>query len=429
MQLDYDIIPEVLLWATIFFIILYVLYRRYIYSFIDPLFIFVFTTAFASVLVINVLEDTSAVVSFFVCQLFLFLGFDSVQRFSTLSPASDDSDIKFGSTSTLEMTVYILFFMYVIGNIVLFFTKGFALLSDNPSDSKVADFRGGFGIIRKINWSAGSFVTTGLLYLYLKSKRKKYLFLLLIVIIFTAVEGSKGSLLKVLAAFAFLAYHPIFRGRAEIFILFKRYIPIGTLALITIFSVVLLKENQQTDQAMFALARRFLYSADSILYYYTPVNINYFSRYNFMDYPAYLANPVLGFFRIAPYKEVFGNIMVENALPDFAKADVIVGPNIPFYIEGQIFFGYYGAFIHSFLIGASYSLIRLLFFSLKSGSSFFFIFLCTLSQIAGNIITDTSLFVTMLSDTCVFVLPVYILTNFILHSKVTIKHVSFSRMI
>ncbi len=263
----------------------------------------------------------------------------------------------------------------------------------------------------------------------MKSKRKKYLFLLLVVIIFTAVEGSKGSLLKVLTTFAFLAYHPIFRGRSEIFRLFKRYIPIGLLAIITIFSVVLLKENQQIDQAVFALARRFLYSADSILYYYTPINVNYFSRYSFIDYPAYLANPVLGFFRIAPYKEVFGNIMVENAIPDFAKADVIVGPNIPFYIEGQIFFGYYGAFIHSFVIGTLYSLIRLLFFSLKNGSSFSFVFICTLCQIAGNIITDTSLFITMLSDTCVFVLPVYILTSFILHNKITIQRLRFSKTI
>ncbi len=105
MQLDYGIIPEILLWATFFFVILYVLYRRYIFSFIDPLFVFVFTTAFASVLVINVLEDKSAITSFFACQLCLFLGFDSVQRFSTIPAASDDNDIKFCNMSTLEMTV------------------------------------------------------------------------------------------------------------------------------------------------------------------------------------------------------------------------------------------------------------------------------------------------------------------------------------
>jgi hypothetical protein len=202
-------------------------------------------------------------------------------------------------------------------------------------------------------------------------------------------------------------------------------VPIGLLAVFVIFFTVLFKENEDTEQAFFAFLRRFLYSGDAVLYYYAPVNQNYFARYSFTDYPAYIMNTIFGFLRLAPYKEAFGNVMVENALPAFAQADVIVGPNTPFYIEGKIFFGYYGAFIHSFLIGTVYAFIRRTYFSLTSGSAFKLVFLGCLSQLGGNVFTDTSLFVTLLFDTCFFVLPTYVIACFIVNKKLVINRPSF----
>lgn len=424
MQLDYSILPEVLLYALVFFIMYYLLYKPYIFSVIDPLFIFVFTTAFASVLVVNVVNDFRDVLHFFICQFCLYLGFLFVYKYFK-QPLKESRHYIFKDILSLEYTVYVLFILYVIGNIIIFSTKGFALLSDAPSNSKVANFQNGFGIFRKINWAAGGFAIAGLLYLYLVKKRFVYMVLLLIVACFTSLEGSKGSLLRILTTFAFLAYHPLFRNRQEVSRVFRKYTPIGLFALMIVFFAVLIKENTNIEQAIFAFLRRFLYSADSVLYYYTPINENYFLRYNFSDYPPYILNTIFGFLRIAPYKEAFGNVMVENVFPDFAKADVIVGPNTPFYIEGKIFFGYYGAFLHSFVVGAIYGIMRNLYFALSSSSAFLFVFLCCICQVSGNIWTDTSLFVTILFDTCFFVIPTYILVCFVINKKLIIHKPSF----
>lgn len=424
MELNYDILPEILTYFFGFFVIMFLLYRKFIFSIIDPLFIFIFTTSFASVLVVLVLDDTLSIIHFFACQIFLFAGFAFINSKYRL-PITQKTQIHFKGVSILEMTVLLLFVLYVTGNLIIFFTKGFTLLSDRPSNSKVADFQGGFGIFRKINWAAGGFVTAGLLFLYLNSRHTKHLILLLCVIFFTALEGSKGSLLKVLISFSFLVYHPIFNGKKDILKFFNRYIPIGLVALFFIFFVVLFKENDSPELAIFAFLRRLLYSGDSILYYYTPINENYFARYSFMDYPSYISSTVLGFLRLAPYKEAFGNVMVENVFPDFAKAEVIVGPNTPFYIEGKIFFGYYGAFLYSFLIGGLYAAIRKVYFSLTSPSAFLFVFLCSICQLSGTLITDTSLFVTILFDTCFFVFPAYILACFIVEKRITFSHFFF----
>ena len=426
MVIDYDIIPEILTYTFFVFAIFYILYKRYIFSIIDPLFIFIFTTSFASVLALNVLSDIKDIAHFFICQFFLFLGFLILQKKHPYSDQINYRYVVFNDSKVLMLTVYLSLTLFIIGNSILFFTKGFALLSDTPSNSKVENFQDGFGLFRKINWALGGFVTIGLLFLYFTTSQRKYLYFLLIVVFFTALEGSKGSLLKILTAFAFLAYHPYFKDKKSLLKPFNKYIPVGIICILFITFSVLLKENNDNEQAFFAFIRRLLYSGDSMLFYYTPINENYFSHYTFLDYPAYILNTILGFLRIAPYKEAFGNIMVENVVPSFSKANVIVGPNTPFYIEGKIFFGYYGAFVHSFSIGLVYSFFRRLFFSTTGGSAFSFVFICTLCLLAGNILIDTSLFVTILFDTCFWILPIYTLSCFIINKRILIKTPNFS---
>ncbi len=421
MIIDYDVIPEILIYFIALFSIFYLIYRPYIFSVIDPLFIFILTTAFASVLVLNIVDQFNDIAHFFVCHTFLFLGFSFIQRKYSVVKLLNQDQSKLTDFKSLKLTVYLLLLLFIIGNCVLFFTKGFALLSDTPSNSKVGNFQEGFGIFRKINWAAGGFVTIGLIFIYITSRQRRYLFLLFIVIFFTALEGSKGSLVKILTSFAFLAYHPFFNKHKDILRTLRKYIPIGLAAILLVTFIVLSKENNDNEQVFFAFVRRLLYSGDSIIYYYTPINENYFAHYSMFDYPSYIMNTIMGFLRLAPYKEAFGNIMVENVLPSFAKADVIVGPNTPFYIEGRIFFGYYGAFVHSFIIGAIYSIFRKLYFSFTTGSAFSFVFLCCLCLQSGNILVDTSLFVTILFDTCFWVLPTYIFSCFILDKKMHVK--------
>lgn len=428
MEVSYEIIPEILGFSLSLGIIYFFLYKRYLFSVIDPLFIFIFNTTFSSVLIIEVVEEPKFIFHFFLCQLFLYLGFAFVQEktktYAIIKKPQDE--YRFYDVDLLELTVYCLAFLYILANSVLFYTKGSALLTDNPTEAKVANFQQGFGIFRKINWSVGGVLGIGLIYLNLTQQNKRYQLLLLILVFFTALEGSKSSLLKIVFSAALLFFHPYFQKKQAIIRPYFKYIPVAIVGLFTVFFIVLFKENDTPELALLAFLRRLLYGADSVLYFYNDINQDYFSQYRFWQYPAYILNPILGFFRIVPYNEAFGNVMVENSLPPDTILDVIVGPNTSFYIEGQIFFGYLGGILYSGLVGGAYAFLRWIYFSLKKSPAFLFVFFCYVCQLASILLIDVNLFVAQLFDTCFFVLPIYIGVCFIKHKKIVIRRPQFT---
>ncbi len=427
MQVDYDIIIDVLLYSAGLFLVYYLCYRRYIYSILDPLFVYVFTLSFSSVLVIFMLADRPEyVVHFFLCHMFFFVGFTAVSYWlrdlkQQVPPVQDPAS--FFDYITLRRVVYSLFTFYLLANIILFYTTGFALLSDEPTTAKVENFVKGFGIIQKINFSVGSFLTAGFLFLLLTEVRRLDLILFLIVILCTALEGSKSSLLRILTTFALLMHHPLFRHKRQVMSAFKLAAPIGLIAVFGVFFTVLLKENADSEQALFAFVRRLLYGADSILYFYLPVNEQYFARFHFWEYPMHFFDQILGFLRLVIPEEALGNVMVMNAFPDMAGT--IVGPNTPYYIEGQIYFGYFGAFIYSIVVGGCYAFIRQYFFHARYFSAFWFVLFCSICHQASALSVEVTLFITLAFDTCFFVVPVYLFMSLAIQGKLIIRKLHF----
>lgn len=427
MQIDYEVIPEILLYTLVFFLIYFLAYRRYIYSILDPLFIYVFTISFSSVLIIYTLSDQPAyVIHFFLCHIFLYVGF-LITVYWLRDYSKQELPIKIPSQffdfETLRIVVYLLFAFYFLANVVLFYTTGFALLNDDPTIAKVENFTKGFGIIRKINTSIGSFLTAGLLFFILAKLRWIDIFALFIVIILTALEGSKSSLLRILITFVLLGNHPLFLHRNEILNKIKLVIPLGILAVLGVFFTVLFKENSDYEQVVFAFVRRLLYGADATLYFYMPVNEQYFAQFHFWQYPSHLFNQILGFLRLVMSNEAFGNIMVANAFPNMTGT--IVGPNTPYYIEGQIFFGYYGAFIYSAVVGGCYAFIRQYFFFAKYYSAFWLIIICCICQQASGLYVEVTMFITSAFDTFFFVLPVYLIVNLAIHGRLRMRKLHF----
>lgn len=427
MQIDYEVIPEILLYTLGFFLIYFLAYKRYIYSILDPLFIYVFTISFSSVLIIYTLDERSAyLIHFFLCQFFLYIGFVVTVHWLR-NYSRQELHIKFPNEffdfETLRIVVYLLFAFYFLANIVLFYTTGFALLNDDPTVAKVENFTKGFGIIRKINTSIGSFLTAGLLFFVLAKIRWIDVFTLFIVIILTALEGSKSSLLRILITFVLLANHQLFIHKKEILGKIKLIIPLGILAVFGIFFTVLFKENSDYEQVTFAFIRRLLYGADATLYFYLPVNEQYFAQFHFWQYPSHLFNQILGFLRLVVSNEAFGNIMVANAFPSMTST--IVGPNTPYYIEGQIFFGYYGAFIYSAFVGGCYAFIRQYFFYTRYYSAFWLILICCICQQASGLYVEVTMFITSAFDTFFFVLPVYLVVTLSIYGKLRLRKLHF----
>lgn len=426
MLLSLDIIPEILLYATVIGLCFWLLYRRYIFSVADPLFIFIVTTTFASVLVVEAVDEPRNVIHYFVCQLCVWAGFALVQeRTGNAAVRAYAGSIQFTDLNLLRYTTYALFGIYLLSNLIILQTKGFALLSNDPSASKVTNFQEGFGIFRKVNWAVGGVVSAGLFFLFLLEKKRHLLILLLVVIFFSALGGSKGALLTYAVTAALFIYHPVFRTQHGLRQMLRKYIPVAVLAIFSVFFTVLIKENEDSEAVLLAFVRRLLYGADSVLFFYAPANVDYFARYSWLDFPAYIANPILGFLRIAPYQEAFGNVMVENTLPPGVSMEVIVGPNSAFYTEGQVFFGYYGAFAYSFALGCLASWVRALFFGLQRGSAFLLVFLSVLYQFSAAFLVDVKLAIGQIFDALVLVLPVYLVICFVVNRKIVFRQVRF----
>ncbi len=428
MSISFDSLPQIVAYSLFIGVIYFILYRRYIYSVIDPLFIFVVTCVFGSVLVIETLDDPKRIVHYFICQLCVFIGFAWVQQ-RTGNPALQESSQKIDVYSDilfLRYLVYVLLAIYLASNLFLFYNKGFALLSDTPSSDKVTNYQGGFGLFRKINLAIGGVASTGLTFLYLNKMRKGDLALLIVMMLVGSLEGSKGALVRYVLCFGMFLYHPAFRHRRDLLKRIQRLAPIAFVGVFGVFFTVLFKESSSPDEAILAFVRRLLYGADVILFYYHPANIDHFAQFSVWDYPSYVFNPILGLFRLTPYQEAFGNVMVENALPPGITLDVIVGPNSPFYTEGQIFFGYYGAFLYSFAIGVLTSYLRTLYFSLIKCSAFFVVFMSTIALYSVSFLTDVRMTVSMLFDTSLFVLPIYFALSLLLRHRVIIHRMQFS---
>lgn len=421
MEIDFDILPNLYGWVAVILTIYLLLYYKFVYSIIDPLFMWIFSTAFASFFATQVIPDINDIFHFFGCQISLWMGFLLAYRHNRkLHNDKPEQTYSFSNQSILRWTTYLLLAVYILSNVIIGYIKGFALFSDNPTESRFADFQGGFGLFRKINWATGKFVITGLLYMYLTEKKKKDIGFFLLVVFFSSIDGSKSALFGVIAVVGILFYHPAFSQKKILLKKIQRYTPVFILGAVSISFMVLIKEKGGLGDAYLGFVKRLLYSADSLLYFYIPVNITYFENYSFTDYITVVANPILGFLRLQPYQETVGNILYDN-LRALESTDITIGPNAPFYLEGRIYFYFWGAFPFSLLLGYLYAKVRVYYFSLTNTSAFYFVYMATFCQFAVFIISDMNLAVTQLFGLAFFVLPPYFLVKLLMHRKFTVR--------
>ena len=422
MQIDYDIIQEVLLYSAGFLAVFFFLYHRYILSLFDPLFTYIYITGFSSVLIISIVNEPKYVIHYFVCQFFLFLGFLTVQKLPIV-PTSAKVTFNFYNRDLLEVTVYALFILYVVTNLFVIYSRGTALFSSDPT-AREKIFEEGFGTFRRINGGAGSFICAGLTILYLTKPSRIFLAFLAVLTFFTALEGTKSSLLRIVVIVAALVYHPYFRQNKVITDNVKKYAPMGVLLVGSLFIYILTKESN--NDAFLAVVTRLVAGADGLLYLYAPQNEYILTNYHPIDYISFILNPIIGFFHIVPYTEPFGSIIVANTYASEFKSLVYLAPNTPFFIEGQIFFGYSGAFIYSFFIGAIFSAIRRFFLTLSQASYFALALASTFILHSGNILIEATYFVKTCFDTCLFAMPVYVFVCFAFNQKVVFRRLKFN---
>lgn len=413
-----DDFKEIFSLALLFLGIYLLFFRKYIYSLLDPLLSYLVSLSFSSVLVANTLAITQPVYAyhFFLCHFFLFIGYVLISyKFSIKKEYPFTSVVKYTDYYSFKVVLYILIVLYFLSNVVLFLTTGFALLADDPSRAKVENPQVGYAILSQINAGVGSFLLTGLLFLLLYKPKFTDCALLIIVVVLSSLSGAKGALVQVGVIMGLIANQSMFKSNAKIRSVTKLVTPLVLIIMLSIPFIVYGKESGSSELAVVNFVTRLLMSADSTLYFYQPVNEQYFANFHFWEYPVYLFNSTLDFLRIRPGIEAHGNTMLRNVINNYNV--VASGPNTPYYIEGQIYFGYYGAFAYSAIVGAVFAYSRYYFFNKQFTSIFSFVLVACIANHFSVILGEVTMGFFNAFLTCFFVLPVYLFVRFIIQNK------------
>jgi len=298
--------------------------------------------------------------------------------------------------------------LLVLSNVFFFAAVGPPALAADPSIAKSESYAGGFGWIRRLNWGLGTFVVVGLTYLlFAKHPRwTKWAYAAFIVI--SGLSGSKSALVPALFAFALLKSRPDIRnGSAGRSWWRKWLLPVMVVAALAVSLGVLLVEEDDLIGALLAFLIRLLYSSDVLIYWETPQVQHAFASLNASDYLANLLAPLLGALRLVDYGMPYGSRMVQLSLGVDDEVSESLGPNLPYYVSGEMFFGV-GQYLYSFMIGLAIGWLRRRFSRASVKRPLRLCLATTFVLLSPSLAIDESLFVSQVIDLTVAFGVVYL---------------------
>lgn len=403
------------------FIVLFLIYRKRIFSVFDPLLYYLITQAFSIELGIIQITDIGYLASFLFCQLFFAVGFNYFSKNINKNNIIDDSGLSLNGTE-YKFWVYFTvfgFLVVVIANLYLFYVQGIILFSDDPTVGKVSAFEGGGGIgaVRRINWGLLNMVNLSAVFIYVKTRNKLFLFILVVLVLISISGGSKSSLIVYVVLLAFLGQFKSIHQTKIFGSINKFKIPFIIFGLgLSIF--IIGANTTSFGDSVLGLGIRFLYFGDIIFYYYNADAVAHFQQLGFFDFLNYELNPFFGILRITPYLSPLSFDMVNYSFSHGEVLDVVTGPNLPYYVKGHIFFGKFGALIYSFLVGLLIAFIRNSLFK-KHYSHTMYILLIYLNLNIFSFAQDSALTLSILFDTFIFSLIPIFLSLMLIYSPKT----------
>jgi hypothetical protein len=288
--------------------------------------------------------------------------------------------------------------LFVAANAAFFAVAGPPAFGDNPSLAKVESYAGGFGIVRRLNWGLGVFVAVGLTYLLLTTRPRWAKWAYAVFIAISALSGSKSALIPVLFAFA------LYRARADIRAQaparsrwLKWLLPLLVLGAVGAGLGVLVVEQGDFGSAVVGFLRRLLYSSDVLIYWETPQVQHFFRGFDVFDYLKNVLEPILGELRLVDYSMPIGSQMVQLSLGAGDDVSESLGPNAPFYVKGEIFFGP-GQYVYCVLVGATIGWLRRRYARTSVHRPFALCVSTTFVLLSTSMAIDDALFVSTASD-------------------------------
>lgn len=320
-----------------------------------------------------------------------------------------------------KLTIFLCCVLFFTANIIVWAKSGVILLSDEPSLQKSTAYAGGLGLVRRINWGLGVFTLIGAVYWWLWERSRIALSILVIALIIQISGGSKGAVLPVFFALGLYFINP-FHQKSNKYRIPSKHLPLAALAIGLIpVTLVLFTEHGNLKDAANGFLVRLFYSGDVLLYWGQPEIRAHFSYFGFLDYLRDAFGSLLGMLRIVDYTPPIGNRFVQFTLPAGQEFPDSLGPNLPFYVRGELFFGPLLAPLHSLLIGFIFGLTRRAFIRNRSPNLLRYSALAFTTILANTLPIEEGLAIGRAFDTIMTVGPIYLLVSLLISISRRVK--------
>lgn len=388
--------------------------RKNVQSFFDPMVYFVVSTSFALTFSVLLVDDASTVYK----TIFYFVSFWIGYRLVPLRKIENNrAELMYFKVEPIFTVLCLLSGgVYFVLNFYAFSKTGIPLFSENPSLDKVESLTGGLGLVRRYNWGMGIFALAGMLYWWLGSRSRIAAVGVTIICVMSILGGGKSALLPLLFALGLFVHRPFLdqQGR-DMSRTIKRMTPWLLAAAFFPVIVVLLREADDAANAAAAFATRLLYFGDSLYYWgNSDLRRHFHAIYGPLNYPEHVLGSLLGLARLAEYQTSIGSQFVQFSLKFGEELSTSLGPNTPFYVKGELFFGQFFAFLYCVSIGSVVGFIRLKFERQIFTSMTRYSLSATFVVIGMTLPTEDALFVGRIFDLLIFLMPIYIASKIVI---------------
>lgn len=391
-------------------VVQYALVRQRVFSIADPLLFFVVTSAFSLALGYLAVDDSWLLARLFVYFACFYAGFllaaGPSQRL--LPPLQ-----MHGNIQHFRVIVVVCGLIYLGFNTFMWMKSGVILLSDAPSLQKSEAYAEGYGLIRRYNWSVGVFVLIASLYWWLWERTALAVVFVTVSVLITITGGGKGALLPAIFAIGLFIAKPFVSAQLHNDApRLRRIIPI-LLGFASIpVAIVLITEHGSVKGAFDAFVIRLFSFGDVLLYWGQETVRSDFSGLGPLDYLRDTFGSVIGALRLADYGIPMGNQLVRSTLPVGTDFPESLGPNLPFYVRGELYFGAIFAPLHSFIIGVIFGYLRRLFLTYRGHSLLMYSLLSFAVVMSLALPTEEGLAVGQVFDFVIFFFPIYALASY-----------------
>ncbi|MBD1577791.1 hypothetical protein HC723_15435 [Vibrio sp. S11_S32] len=388
----------------ILFLIQFFLVKKHIYSIFDPLFFFIGFNSFA--------WSTA----FFSSEWNVFPILDiSVMNLAFLLPALFIKPISMNSyhqalllrLRAIDFQIfYTITIIMVLATLILWLFRGIPVLSDNPDQSKIMLYSGGFGIVRFIHMTTPVFCCLfSLLSLILNDNstvKKMFLWFIIIISSFILVStGSKSSILPLVFIFGFVSCLAPYNKKAKRMKTATYWLLLFTI--IVVFIVFSLISKSTSFNVIFELFLiRMIAFGDAFYFWY---HFHLESKMVQINLIYYLFEPLLSMLKLVQHPFPLGAELVSVATGDDL---VSFGPNGQLPIVLALSIGYAKYFI-IFLFGCCLFWLRSNLHRIVSKFGIFGMLLFSSSFfLLTNIYADISLLLSTIYAVIIIYFPLYV---------------------